>query len=109
MPSSISNVIRHTTVWDIGDIKNSFVGTIVCIKAPYHRRFLGRVGRTPYRVHSLGDGSKCHHGKGLKTVCIAPARTSDRKASLILCRAEDPINPGHDQVLLIISPSVHPT
>ena len=25
----------------------------------------------PYRPHSLGDGSKCRRGKGLKTVCIA--------------------------------------
>ena len=35
------------------------------------------MGRTPYRLHSLGDGSKCRRGKGLKTVCIAPIRTSD--------------------------------
>ena len=27
--------------------QNSFIGTTVCIKAPYPRRFLGRVGRTP--------------------------------------------------------------
>src|SRR5215216_5350424 len=32
----------------------------------------------PYRPHSLGDGSKCHRGKGLKTVCIAPRCTSER-------------------------------
>ena len=32
----------------------------------------------PYRPHSLGDGSKCRRGKGLKTVCIAPTRTSER-------------------------------
>ena len=31
----------------------------------------------PYRRHSLGDGSKCRRGKGLKTVCIALTRTSD--------------------------------
>ena len=30
----------------------------------------------PYRPHSLGDGSKCRHGKGLKTVCLGPTRTS---------------------------------
>ena len=30
----------------------------------------------PYRPHSLGDGSKCHRRKGLKTVCIAPHCTS---------------------------------
>src|SRR5215216_5209829 len=46
------------------------------IIAPYPRRFLGRVGRTPYRPHSLGDCPKCRCGKGLKTVCIAPTRTS---------------------------------
>ena len=38
------------------------------IIAPYPRRFLGRVGRTPYRPHSLGDGSRCRRGKGLKTI-----------------------------------------
>ena len=38
----------------------------------------GSVGRTPYRTHSLGDGSKCRRGKGLKTVCLEPARTSGR-------------------------------
>ena len=30
----------------------------------------------PYRTHSLGDGSKCRRGKGLKTVCLALTRTS---------------------------------
>ena len=30
----------------------------------------------PYRPHSLGDGSKCRRGKGLKTVCIARRCTS---------------------------------
>ena len=30
----------------------------------------------PYRPHSLGDGSKCRRGKGLKTVCLGPTRTS---------------------------------
>ena len=30
----------------------------------------------PYRPHSLGDGSECRHGKGLKTVCLGPTRTS---------------------------------
>ena len=32
----------------------------------------------PYRPHSLGDGSKCHRGKGLKTVCFGPTRTSGK-------------------------------
>ena len=31
----------------------------------------------PYRPHSLGDGSKCRRGKGLKTVCIARRCTSE--------------------------------
>ena len=31
---------------------------------------------TPYHPHSLGDGSKCHHGKGLKAICLGPTRTS---------------------------------
>ena len=30
----------------------------------------------PYRPHSLGEGSKCRCGKGLKTVCLGPTRTS---------------------------------
>ena len=47
---------------------------------------LGRVGRTPYRTHSLGDGSKCRRGKGLKTVCLGPTRTSD-----IYCNPTCPI------------------
>ena len=36
------------------------------ITASYPRQFLGRVGRAPYRAHSLGNGSKCRRGKGLK-------------------------------------------
>ena len=31
----------------------------------------------PYRPHSLADGSRCRRGKGLKTVCLGPTRTSD--------------------------------
>ena len=30
----------------------------------------------PYRPHSLGDGSKCRHIKGLKTVCLGARCTS---------------------------------
>ena len=30
----------------------------------------------PYRPHSLGDGSRCRRGKGLKTICLGPTRTS---------------------------------
>lgn len=38
----------------------------------------------PYRPHSLGDGSKCRRGKGLKTICIAPTRTSAVRSFLAL-------------------------
>ena len=31
----------------------------------------------PFHPHSLGDGSKCRRGKGLKTVCIACRCTSE--------------------------------
>ena len=31
----------------------------------------------PYHPHSLGDGSKCRRGKGLKTICLGQTRTSD--------------------------------
>ena len=47
------------------------------ITVPHPRRFLGHVGRTPYRTHSLGDSSEGRRGKGLKTVCLGPTRTSD--------------------------------
>ena len=36
----------------------------------------------PYRRYSLGSSSKCRRRKGLKTVCIAPARTSDGLGTL---------------------------
>ena len=36
----------------------------------------------PYRPHSLGDGSKCRRGKGLKTVCIAPTHTSANETAM---------------------------
>ena len=31
----------------------------------------------PYHPRSLGDGSECRRGKGLKTVSLGPTRTSD--------------------------------
>ena len=74
------------TVWDVHTYGNDWVsmprpiahGPSLCPRRAYPRRFLGRVGRTPpYRPHSLGDGSKCRRGKGLKTVCLGPTRTSD--------------------------------
>ena len=33
--------------------------------------------RTPYHPHSLGDGSKCRRGKGLKTIFLGLTRTSE--------------------------------
>ena len=72
------------TVWDVHTYGNDWVsmprpiahGPSLGPRRAYPWRFLGRVGRTPYRTHSLGDGSKCRRGKGLKTVCLAPRCTS---------------------------------
>ena len=36
----------------------------------------------PYRPHSLGDGSKCRRGKGLKTVCLGARCTSAYQATI---------------------------
>ena len=81
------NVFLGLTVCDIHTNGNVFLGFTVCdvhmngndwVSMPcliahnpslgprrvYPRRFLGRVGRTPYCTHSLGDGSKCRRGKG---------------------------------------------
>ena len=78
------NVFLGFAVWDVHTNGNNWVsmphpiahGPSLGPRRAYPRRFLGRVERTPYRTHSLGDGSKCRRGKGLKTVCIAPTRTS---------------------------------
>ena len=51
----------------------------VCDRRAYPRRFLGHVGRTPYRTHMQGDGLKLRRGKGVKTVCIAAQYTSDNR------------------------------
>ena len=71
-------------VWDVHTNGNNWVSMprqiahelILCARRAYPRRLLGRVGRTPYRPHSLGDGSKRRRGKGLKTICIAGLCTS---------------------------------
>ena len=42
------------------------------------------MGRTPYRTHSLGDGSEGRREKGLKTVCLAPRCTSGHIAYSIV-------------------------
>src|SRR3990170_1478278 len=80
----LRKLFSRITVWDVHTNGNDWVsmprpiahGPSLCPRRAYPRQFLGRVGRTPYRPHSLGDGSKCRRGKGLKTVCIAPTRTS---------------------------------
>ena len=66
------NVFLGFTVWDVHTYGNDWVsmprpiahGPSLGPRRAYPRRFLGRVGRTPYRTHSLGDGSKCRRGKG---------------------------------------------
>ena len=66
------NVFLGFTVWDVHTNGNDWVsmprpiahGPSLGPRRAYPRRFLGRVGRTPYRPHSLGDGSKCHREKG---------------------------------------------
>ena len=71
------------TVWDVHTYKNDWVpmprpiahGPSLGPRRAYPQQFLGRVGRTPLRPYSLGDGSKCRRRKGLKTICIAPTRT----------------------------------
>ena len=57
------------TLWDVHTYGNDWVsmprpiahGPSLGPRRAYPRRFLGR---TPYRTHSLGDGSKCRRGKG---------------------------------------------
>ena len=66
----------HVTVFDCSSEAHDLILPSVCARRAYPRRFLGRVGRTPYRRHSLGDGSERRRGKGLKTVCVAPRCTS---------------------------------
>ena len=72
----LSSTVR-TSVFERSPVGHDLILPSVCARRAYPRRFLGRAGRTPYRPHSLGDGCKCHRGKGLKTVCLAPRCTSD--------------------------------
>jgi hypothetical protein len=78
----IGNSYLTTSVWDrcghhiCLDIQN------ICIPTPYRIRVLGRVGWTPYCTHSLGDGLKLCHGKGMKTVCIGHRCTSGNRPGL---------------------------
>ena len=64
------------SVFERSPVAHDLILPSVCARRAYPRRFLGHVGRTPCRLHSLGDDSKCRRGKGLKTVCIGPTRTS---------------------------------
>ena len=84
------NISRGLTVWDVLMTKNDF-GYIIVFFEHYctYNHISSRIGRTrphfaervcqegisptvsgscgkdpPYRPHSLGDSSKCHHGKG---------------------------------------------
>src|SRR3990170_5643348 len=85
------NVCLGLTVWDVlttgtdwaciivfdsSPVAHDLILPSMCARRAYPRRLLGRVGRTPYRSHSLGDGSEHRRGKGLKTVCIAHLCTS---------------------------------
>ena len=57
---------KHVKEFSVCCIAHDYILEGLWITVLYPRRFLGRVGRTPYRTHSLGYGSKCHRGKGLK-------------------------------------------
>ena len=71
-------------MWDVHTYGNDWIsmprpithGPSLGPRRAYPQQFLGRVGRTPYRPHSIGDGSKCRRGKGLKTICLARRCTS---------------------------------
>jgi hypothetical protein len=52
-------------------------GTVHASRLPIPDGFWVMWEGPPYHSHSLGDGSERHHGKGLKTVCIAPRCTSE--------------------------------
>ena len=66
----------HAKEFSVCCITHEYILEGLWITDPYPRWFLGHVGRTPYRTHSLGDGPKCRRRKGLKTVCLGPTRTS---------------------------------
>ena len=70
-----SSTVR-ISVFERSPVTHDLILPSVCARRAYPRRFLGRVGRTPYRPRSLGDGSKCRRGKGLKTVCLGARCTS---------------------------------
>ena len=67
------NVFPRLTVWDVHKNGNIFLGLTVCDIHTNRNVFWDsscgmyiRAEMIPYRPHSLGDGSKCRRGKGLK-------------------------------------------
>ena len=65
--------ISETVIW----------GQLYASRLPIPDGFLVVWEGPAYRPHSLGDGSKCCRGKGLKTVSIAATRTSVVQALLV--------------------------
>ena len=60
-----SSTVR-ISVFESSPVAHDLILSNVCARRAYPRRFLGRVGRTPYRPHSLGDGSKSVAERGYK-------------------------------------------
>ena len=60
-----STIVR-ISVFECSSVAHDLILPSVCARRAYPRWFLGRVGRTPYHRHSLGDGSEHCRGKGLK-------------------------------------------
>ena len=58
-----SSTVR-ISVFERSPVAHDLILPNVCARRAYPRRFLGRVGRTPYRPNSLGDDSRHRHGKG---------------------------------------------
>ena len=71
-------------MWDVHTDRNDWVSIprpiarelIWCPGGPIPDDFWVMWEGPPYRPHSLGNGSKCRRGKGLKTVCLARRCTS---------------------------------
>ena len=60
-----STIVR-ITIFGRSPVAQDLILPSMCAGRAYPRRFLGRVGRTPYHRHLLGDGSEHRRGKGLK-------------------------------------------
>ena len=70
-----SSTVR-ISVFERSPVAHDLILPNVCAGRAYPQRFWVVWEGPPYCPHSLGDGSKCRRGKGLKTICIAPTRTS---------------------------------